>query len=129
MPQGNEVLGVERQRRPERGLGVVESADLEQRLRVHDVPAHMAGLLREVGLADKQRLIEIAYFAILICKRRKIPARILVEFLFQLVDSGRTGHLAPSIADTRQRAEAQDRTNADNTQPRRDESIRSHILT
>ena len=69
------------------------------------------------------------YLAILVGERSKISARILVEFLFELVDSGRTGHLAPSIADTRQRAEAQDRTKADNTQPRRTESIRSHILT
>jgi AhpD family alkylhydroperoxidase len=63
----------------------------------------------------EQRLIEVAYLAILVGERGKISARILVEFLFKLVDSGRSGHLAPSIADTRQRAEAQDRTKADNT--------------
>jgi hypothetical protein len=56
------------------------------------VAAHVAGLLREILLADEYRLIEIARLSVLVRQRRKVPARIFFEFLTELVDSGGGAH-------------------------------------
>src|SRR5437763_707513 len=71
---------------------------LEQCLRIDNVSAHVPRLLGQIGLADEDRLFEIAYLAIFVGERGEIPTWILVEFLFEFVNSGRTGHEAPSIA-------------------------------
>jgi hypothetical protein len=65
---------------------------LEQRLPEDDVPAHMSGLLRQIRPAQLNRLLEIPEFPILVRERREVPARVLVELLTQLVNTGRTGH-------------------------------------
>jgi len=59
MAQRDEVFRIERQRRLEHGARLVESTELEQCLAVDDVPAHVAGLLRQVFLADEDGLLEI----------------------------------------------------------------------
>jgi len=49
-------------------------------------------LLGQELLTDENGLLEIADFAVFIGERREIPARILVEFLPELVDTRRTGN-------------------------------------
>ena len=92
VPQRDEVLGVERQRGLEHAQRFVQATALEQRLAVDDVAAHVARLLREILLADQDRLFEVANFAELIRQRGEVAARIFVELLFELVDAGGAGH-------------------------------------
>ena len=47
MPKRDQILRIECERRFENGTCFLMSPSLEQCLPVHDVPAHMAGLLRE----------------------------------------------------------------------------------
>jgi hypothetical protein len=56
------------------------------------VATHVAGLLREMSPADRYRLLWISRFSVFIGKRRKIAARIFVEFLPELVDPGGSLH-------------------------------------
>ena len=76
----------------ERGARLIESRQLEQRLSVNDVAAHVARLLRQVFLANDDGLLGVARLAILVRKRSEIPTRVLVKLLSEFVDSGRTGH-------------------------------------
>jgi O-succinylbenzoate synthase len=90
----------------------------------------VAGLLRQIFLTDEDGLLEIAGLPVFIRERREITSRILVEFLSEFVDSGGTcSQLLPSLRTRGEWAEARDRTNADYTQMRRGESIRSHTIT
>ena len=59
MAESDEVFRIERQRRLENGARFLTFAGLEERLSVDDVPAHMAGLLWQVLLADADRFLEI----------------------------------------------------------------------
>jgi hypothetical protein len=90
--QCDEVFGIERERGLEDAPCLIVPARLEERLAVHDVPTHVPGLLGQELLTDENGLLEIADFAVFIGERREIPARILVEFLPELVDTRRTGH-------------------------------------
>ena len=110
-------------------LCFVEPAHLEQRLAKHDVAAHVTRLLRQVFLADEDGLFEITR----LCDTRSRGERSTVadsrRIFFEARRFGRNWPLNALEADTRRRAEARDRTNADNTYRGRTESIRSHILT
>ena len=68
------------------------AAGFEKSLSVHDVATHVSGLLRQKLLTDEDGLLEIADLPVFVRERREIPARILVEFLPELVDTRRTGH-------------------------------------
>jgi hypothetical protein len=56
------------------------------------VAAHVTRLLRQKLLANEDGLFEITEFPVFVCEGREIPARILVEFFPELVDTRRTGH-------------------------------------
>src|SRR6185436_19235846 len=88
---------------------------------VHDVPAHVARLLREKLLTDEDRLVEVPELAVLVRQWREVPSRILVEFLPEFVDAGRTGHLAPAEGSTLERKDGE------NTLRRWNKSIRKCI--
>src|SRR5688572_3136194 len=92
MPERDEVLGIERKGRFEDGSGFLDLSRLVQRLTIHDVPAHMAGLLRQVFPTDRDRLLDVARFAVFVRQRGEIPPRILLEFLAQFVYAGRARH-------------------------------------
>src|SRR5205085_6797701 len=92
MTQRNEILGVERERGLEDTSGLVVTARLEKSLTVDDMATHVSRLLGEELLADEDRLLEVADLPVLVRERRKIPTRILVEFLPKLVDARSTGH-------------------------------------
>src|SRR4029079_16167481 len=110
MAQRNQVFRIEGKSCLKLCLGIGQPSHFVHRLSEQDVSAHVPGLLREVLLADEQRLVQIPSFTVFVREGRKVSTRILVEFLFQFVDSGRNGHVAPSCADTRRGSEAQDRT-------------------
>ena len=90
--EGDEVLGIERQRGLENGTCFVESGQLEQRLAIDDMAAHMPRLLGQIFLTDEDGLLEITRFSVLVGERREVAPRVLIELLTELVDSSRTGH-------------------------------------
>src|SRR5689334_11123234 len=92
MAQGDEVLGIERQCRLEDAASLVVPSRFEKSLAIHDVAAHVARLLRQKLLADEDCLLEVPDFPVFVGERREISARILVEFLAELVDARSTGH-------------------------------------
>ena len=92
VPERDEVFRVERECGFEHASRIVEPTAFVQRLPVDDVPAHVAGLLREELLADHDRLLEVAHLPELVGERGEIPPRILVELLLELVDAGGAGH-------------------------------------
>ena len=87
MSQSDQVFRIQRERCLENGLRFWQTFGLEQRLPEDNVPAHVAGLLREILLADEDGLVEIACLAVFVGERGKISTGILVEFLAKLLDS------------------------------------------
>ena len=92
MAQGDEILGIERQRRFKNRLRFLELPRLVQRLPVHDVAAHVPGLLRQVLAADRDGLFHFARLAVLVRQRSEVPPRILLEFLAQFFYSSGARH-------------------------------------
>src|SRR4051812_1561907 len=100
MPERDQILRIESERGLEDRARLIVTSSLEQRLTVNDVPAHVAGLLWQKLLTDEDRLVEVAELPVFIRQWREIPPRILVEFLPEFVDAGRTGHCAPAEGST-----------------------------
>ena len=94
MAQGDEVLGIERERGLEDRLRLVGARRLEQGLPVHDMPAQVPRLLLEVHAAQIDGRVEVARLAILVGERREEPARVLLVAFLQLVNARRGCHLS-----------------------------------
>jgi hypothetical protein len=92
VPQRDQVFRIEGERRLEDAASFVEPAALVQRLAVDDMPAHVAGLLRQELLADQDGLVEISTLSKLVGQRSEVAARVFVELPFELVDAVRAGH-------------------------------------
>src|SRR5437763_11498072 len=86
MAKNNQVLGIERERLLKNTAGFVDAAGVVECLTIHDVATHVSGLLRKVCAANRNRLLGVTRFAILVGKRRKVTPRIFVELLLQLVN-------------------------------------------
>jgi hypothetical protein len=81
-PQCDEILGIEIKGLLKNQPSFTELLSLVQRLRQHDVPADMPGLVWQVRAADRDRLNEVTLLAVLVGVGREIPSRIFLEFLF-----------------------------------------------
>ena len=90
--QGDEVLGVERERGLEDRLRLVGARRLEQGLAVHDMPAQVTRLLLEVHAAQVNGGVEVPRLAILVGERREEPAGVLLVAFLQLVNARRGCH-------------------------------------
>ena len=92
VPQCDEVLRVERERRLKNGLGLFNLPRLEERLPVDDMPAHVAGLLWQILPANRYGLLDVAGLAVLVGQRGEVPPRILLELLTQFLYAGGARH-------------------------------------
>ena len=92
VPERDEILGIERQRRLEGRGGIRLASRLEETLAVHDQPVHVAGRLREVFLAEQNGTVDEARLAVLVREGREVALGILVIPLAQFVDAVRSVH-------------------------------------
>ncbi|HYN80825.1 MAG TPA: hypothetical protein VES88_04935 [Gemmatimonadaceae bacterium] len=81
MTEHDDILGIEREGLMKYDTGFVHTASVIKSLTVDNVAAHMTRLLSKVSPTNGNRLLGISCFAVFVGKRRKIPTRILVEFL------------------------------------------------
>jgi hypothetical protein len=88
----DQVFRVEGQRGLEHATRLVDSTGFVQRLPIYDVPAHVAGLLRQELLTDQNGLFEISTLSELVGQGSEVAAGILVKLPFELVDAFGAGH-------------------------------------
>nr|MDP9178143.1 hypothetical protein [Gemmatimonadota bacterium] len=81
MPEHDDILGIERERLVKYDARFLHPASVIKSLTVNNVTAHVTRLLSKVSATNRYCLLGISCFAVLVGKRRKIPTRILVEFL------------------------------------------------
>ncbi len=84
--ENDHVLRVQGERQLENFARLVNPVSVVKCLAVHNVTAHVGGLLGEVRAANRYRLLGVTGLAVFVGERGKIAPRILVEFLPQLFD-------------------------------------------
>ena len=98
IPEGDQVLRIELERRLEDLAGLVELRCLEQCLAEDNMTADVRRLLWQVGATERDCLVQITGLAVLVRQRGEVASRVLVEFFLQLVKAGGAGLSKPSGA-------------------------------